>query len=163
MSEAAPALPPVRLRVVLWIAPINAAYLDALRQEGIEVVAALHNDGLRIVPPLQDSRPDICWFTVHDLFHGNRRLSGPGQAQAPAAWIDDASFRQYALCMQRVGFHPGSEVMEALSGGIAAASDIEDWARLHLNHGLAHRRGRLPPQRSGPECWSGRQCRQSPQ
>ncbi len=136
MSEAAPALPPVRLRVVLWIAPINAAYLDALRQEGIEVVAALHNDGLRIVPPLQDSRPDICWFTVHDLFHGNRRLSGPGQAQAPAAWIDDASFRQYALCMQRVGFHPGSEVMEALSGGIAAASDIEDWARLHLNHGL---------------------------
>ena len=44
MSEAAPALPPVRLRVVLWIAPINAAYLDALRQEGIEIVAIVGSE-----------------------------------------------------------------------------------------------------------------------
>ncbi|MFT3755251.1 MAG: hypothetical protein QM769_04790 [Pseudoxanthomonas sp.] len=139
MPAVAPGQPPATRparRVVLWIAPINADYLDALRNEGIKVVAALHNNGIQAVSPLQSVYPDIFWFTVHDLFLGCPRLSAHSQMQAPAAWIDDASYRQYALCVQRVGFHPGSQVMEVLSGGIAAASDLEDWARVHLNHAL---------------------------
>ena len=146
MNPAAPATPPRRRRVVLWIAPINAAYLDALRQEGIDVVAALHNNGIEIDAPLQASHPHVAWFTVHDLFHGRPGL--PAADPAPAAWIDDASYRQYALCVQRLGFHPGSQVMEVISGGLAAPSDLEDWARLHLSHAL-----RLLQEAAADEVW----------
>ena len=147
-GEGPLATPPQRRRVVLWITPADADYLQALDREGIEVVAALHNDGLRIEPPLQAAFPQILWFTIHDLFHGHAPWAVAGTDHAPAGWIDDASFRQYALCVQRLGFFPCSPVMDVVSGGSIAPSDLEDWARVHLDAAL-----RLLESVSADEVW----------
>ncbi len=112
-------------RVALWINEMSTEYLHAFRDEGIEIVALL-----------QATHPDVPSFSAHDLFYGSPQLSAFEQVTAPAGWIDDASFREYALCVQRVGFFPGGKIMDTQSGGVFPASEIEDWARVHLNRAL---------------------------
>ncbi len=113
------------MRVVLWINEMNSDYLNALRAEGIEVVALL-----------QAVHTELPAFSIHDLFYGSPQLSAFEQETAPATWIDDASYREYALCVQRMGFFPGGNIMDTHSGGMFPASEIEDWARVHLNRAL---------------------------
>lgn len=112
-----------RKRVVLWIDEINDDFLAALREADVEVAAVI-----------QASHPAVPSFSVHDLYYGSAALFALPAVSAPAAWIDDSSFRQYARCVQRVGFHPASDFMESGSGGVMLGPDIEDWARVHLNH-----------------------------
>ncbi len=141
---------PAGRRVLLWNAAVSADYLDALRHAGFHVVAALHNDGIKTLPPEQSAYPDLFWFSINDLFHGCQKLSEFDHIHAPSCWIDDTTYRAYALCAQRMGVHPCSNVRETISGGIVAASDLEDWARVHLNHAL-----RLLEAVSVDEIWFG--------
>ncbi len=112
-------------RVVLWIDEINSDFLAALDAEGIAIVALI-----------QASHPSVLSFSVHDMFHGSARLAELVAVTAPACWIDDASYRDYARCVQRVGLYPGSDFFETFSGGVTSSTDLEDWARVHLNQSL---------------------------
>lgn len=112
-------------RIVLWIDEMNDDFLNALGAEGIEVVALI-----------QASHPRVPSFSLHDLFYGCGELASFAPVTAPPNWIDDASYRLYARCVQRVGFYPASDFMETASGGVTPSTDIEDWARLHLSHAL---------------------------
>ena len=131
-------VPRVR-RIALWLNELNDDYLQAFRSEGVEIVALL-----------QATHPQVSSFTVHDLFYGNDQLSQFAKIVAPADWIDNDSYRQYALCVHRMGFFPGSTTMDTHSGGIYPASELEDWARVHLNHAL-----RLLEGTGADEVWFG--------
>lgn len=126
-SAARPAepVPGGRRRVALWIDQMNATLFEALRAEGVDVVAVM-----------QASYPGAPSFSVHDLFYGGPAFASMPTMTAPAEWIDDASFREYARCVQRVGFYPMTDFVETLSGGVALGGDVEDWARLHLTRAL---------------------------
>ncbi len=124
-SPKAALSPPSPKRVVLWIDEINDEFLGALRDAGVEVAALV-----------QASHPEVPSFSVHDLYYGSPGLAALSPVRAPTSWIDDASFRQYARCVQRVGFHPASDFLETGSGGVMLGVDVEDWARQHLNHAL---------------------------
>ena len=112
-------------RVALWIDEMNSDLLEALRAENVEVVALL-----------QASHPDVPSFSIHDLFYVASSITSLSTVTAPAHWIDDASFRLYARCVQRVGFYPASDFLESASGGVMLGSDVEDWARVHLTGAL---------------------------
>ncbi len=114
-----------RRRVVLWIDEVNTDFLDALQSEGIEVAAVV-----------QASHAGVPSFSVHDLYFGSGEVQALPRVTAPAGWIDDESFRTYARCIQRIGFYPGTDYFETVSSGVALTSDLEDWARVHLNHAL---------------------------
>ncbi len=116
---------PAVKRIALWIDELDERFLDALRLEGVEVVAVF-----------QAPHSSVPSFSIHDLFFGSRALSELPQVTAPVGWIDDSSFRLYARCAQRVGFYPGSRFAETSSGGIMLGSDVEDWARVHLDRSL---------------------------
>lgn len=114
-----------RRRVAFWIDELSDEFLDALRAEGVDVVAIF-----------QASHPAVPSYSVYELFFGGEKFSGLPPGRAPPAWIDDASFRLYARCVQRIGIYPASDFFEAFSGGIVLPSDIENWARVHLDRAL---------------------------
>ena len=112
-------------RVVMWINEMNLEYFQALSAEGIEIVALV-----------QASYPGVPSFSVHDFFYGSQWFTRFSSVKAPAKWIDDACYREYALCVQRMGFFPCGDIMDTLGGGGFPASEVEDWARVHLNRAL---------------------------
>ena len=125
-ADVAAAVKEVRpKRVVLWIDEMNSDLLQALRAENVEVVAVM-----------QASHPEVPSFSVHDLFYVSPSITALSSVTAPAHWIDDASFRLYSRCVQRVGFYPASDFLESASGGVMLGTDVEDWARTHLTAAL---------------------------
>lgn len=114
-----------RRRVALWIDELSDEFLNALLAEGVDVVAVF-----------QASHPAVPSYSVYELFYGGEKFFGLPPGKAPPAWIDHASFRLYARCVQRIGIYPASDFFEAFSGGIVLPGDIEDWARVHLDRAL---------------------------
>jgi hypothetical protein len=111
-------------RILLWVHELREGLRTALSEH--VTLAAL----------AQGAHPAVESISIRDLFEGGARLARFPTRVAPAGWLDDASFREYAQVVPRMGFYPGSDTYETISGGVVEASDIEDWARLHLNNAL---------------------------
>ena len=111
-----------RKRVFVWMPMIGPELIDALSTVGIDVVALGHVEF-----------PGIETFHFHDLFYGSPAIARLDPVAAPPEWLDDAWFRLYSRCIQRVGFVPLATRMESASGGIVPGYDLEDMARLHLS------------------------------
>lgn len=116
---------PSKKRIALWTLAMSSEYWEALRDEGFEVVALFNA-----------SYPEVASFSLFDMFHGRGAIAAMDPVQSDPSWIDDAQYRKYARCVQRVNFYPRSENPETLWGGAVHASEIEDLARLHLESGL---------------------------
>lgn len=112
-------------RVALWTREMRDEYLQALREEGLEVVVLFHA-----------SLPGIASFSQFDMFHGGGLIPTLAPVHVQASWIDDGEYRKYARCVQRMNFYPHNGQPETLWGGSVHASEIEDLARLHLEYGL---------------------------
>lgn len=112
-------------RVVFFTHALSDALYKALKSENIEIVAVV-----------QGSHPDIPSFSLFDMFEGGGHLRQFPIQQAPFKWLDDAAFRIYARCIARLGFIPGTKTYDSISGGVVQASDIEEWARTHMNFAL---------------------------
>ena len=114
-----------RPRILLWVHQLRDGLLEELVTQGIEIVALV-----------QAEHPRVPSISIRDLFDGGPRLSAFAPRLAPAEWLDDANFRAYARCLPRLGFYPQNDTYETIAGGVVDAVDVEDWARLHLNHAL---------------------------
>lgn len=111
-----------RKRVFIWMPMTRRELIDALSTLGIDVVALGHVEF-----------PGIETFYFQDLFYGSPAITRLDPVVAPPEWLDDAWFRLYSRCIQRIGFVPLGTRMESASGGIVPGYDIEDMARLHLS------------------------------
>ena len=112
-------------RVIFFTHALSDELFNALKSENIQIVAVI-----------QGHNANTTSITMHDLFEGGGSLSQFPTQIAPFQWMDDAAFRIYARCIARLGFMPGSQTYEAISGGIVQASDLEEYARSHMNFAL---------------------------
>jgi Capsule polysaccharide biosynthesis protein len=112
-------------RVIFFTHALSDALFNALKSENIQIVAVIQGHNANTVS-----------ITMHDLFEGGGSLARFPTQLAPFQWLDDTAFRIYARCIARLGFIPGSNTYETISGGIVQASDLEEWARSHMNFAL---------------------------